>query len=202
LTVPSRLGAADPRPCLGRELESELGSRLWPVHRLDFEVSGLVLFARTAEAHRIAGAAFEARRVRKTYQALTEGADRVEQLPARFDWSSRLVRGKRRTFEAPHGAPAHTHAVALDRVQAHPLLTSTEELLLFELHPETGRPHQLRVHLARAGFPVAGDTLYGARTHLRDPHAIALRSVGLAFQSDDDRKALGVPPAFTVAGLA
>ena len=54
--------------------EQQLGQRLWPVHRLDREVSGLVLFARTAEAHRLAGGAFEGRRVDKQYQALTEGA--------------------------------------------------------------------------------------------------------------------------------
>ncbi|MBS1983183.1 MAG: RNA pseudouridine synthase, partial [Bdellovibrionales bacterium] len=53
LSVPSRLGADDARPCVGRELEKTHG-RVWPVHRLDLEVSGLILFARNAEAHRAA----------------------------------------------------------------------------------------------------------------------------------------------------
>ncbi len=197
------MGAGDPRPCLGRDLERELGVRLWPVHRLDFEVSGLVLFARTAEAHRIASAAFEGRRVRKSYQALTEGADRIVSLPASFEWSSRLVRGKRRTFEAPHGAPARTHATAVACVLAASIAASDgpDQLLRFELAPETGRPHQLRVHLAHAGFPVAGDTLYGARSRLPDAHTIALRSVALSFDSEEDRAALGLPAALTVAGF-
>jgi tRNA pseudouridine32 synthase / 23S rRNA pseudouridine746 synthase len=208
LTVPSRLGQADPRPCLGRELERALSARLWPVHRLDLEVSGLVLFALTAEAHRTASAAFEGRRVHKVYQALTEGAELVAELPAVFDWQSRLVRGKRRSFQAPHGAPARTHARALARVPAGEATTALgaieppgQELLHFQLEPETGRPHQLRVHLARAGFPVAGDTLYGARTVVAAPGTIALRSVGLTFLAAEDREALGLPGPLEVPGL-
>ena len=205
LTVPSRLGAADPRPCLGRELEAALGQRLWPIHRLDLEVSGLVLFARNADAHRIASGAFENRCVDKAYEALCEGADQIDELPAEFDWRSRLVRGKRRSFEAAHGSPAHTRARALARVKAAPFLESDGdapgELLHFRLEPETGRPHQLRVHLARAGFPVAGDALYGARTRLRDPKSIALRSVSLHFSAEVDRTALGLPDTLTVPGL-
>ncbi|HMN69804.1 MAG TPA: pseudouridine synthase, partial [Bdellovibrionales bacterium] len=53
LTTPAR-SADDPRPCLGRELQAAVGSQVYPVHRLDFEVGGLVLFARTAQAHRVA----------------------------------------------------------------------------------------------------------------------------------------------------
>ena len=205
LTVPSRLGAADPRPCLGRQLEQALQARLWPVHRLDFEVSGLVLFARSAAAHRIASEAFEGRRVAKTYEALTEGADRIVELPAAFDWESRLVRGKRRSFEAPHGTLARTHARAVAWVPAaehvRPDSGLDDRLVHFVLEPETGRPHQLRVHLARAGFPVAGDVLYGARTTIAAPDTIALRSVGLALLAPADREALGLAGPLTVPGL-
>jgi tRNA pseudouridine32 synthase / 23S rRNA pseudouridine746 synthase len=199
------MGRDDPRPCLGRDLERALGVRLWPVHRLDFEVSGLVLFARSASAHRTASSAFEGRRVRKTYEALTEGADRAPPLPATFDWESRLVRGKRRSFEAPHGAPARTHARAVARLPSAPFLapaTAAEvpELLHFVLEPETGRPHQLRVHLARAGFPVVGDALYGASTRWHQP-GIALRSVALELLTPDDRAALHLPERLAVPGL-
>ena len=68
LTVPGRFGDTPDDPSLGRALEQQLGQRLWPVHRLDLEVSGLVLFARSAEAHRVANAAFEGRRVEKQYR--------------------------------------------------------------------------------------------------------------------------------------
>ena len=196
LTVPSRIGASDPRPCLGRVLEEQLGQRLWPVHRLDVEVSGLVLFARSAEAHRTASVAFEARRVKKSYQAITEGAASLSELPASFTWQSRLFRGKRRTFEAPHGRMAVTHAVAQARVHI-----GGEDFLVFDLEPETGRSHQLRVHLAKAGFPILGDALYGARAGYDEPGAIALRSVRLAFTDDRERQTLGIPGPLEVSPL-
>ena len=209
LTVPSRTGAEDPRVCFGRQLETALGVRLWPVHRLDFEVEGVVLFAKHGAAHRIANAAFEARRVDKRYEALTEGSSTLSKVPAEFVWESLLVRGKRRSFEAPHGKPARTVARALARVPAAELLAPApgavavpQNLLHFALAPETGRPHQLRVHLARAGFPVAGDTLYGAVCPLRVPALIALRSVSLEFRDEADQRALGLSQPLRVPGFA
>jgi 23S rRNA-/tRNA-specific pseudouridylate synthase len=197
LTVPSRTGVDDPRACFGRQLEAALALRLWPVHRLDFEVDGVVLFAKHGNAHRIANAAFEARRVDKRYEALTEAAAVLPALPVDLAWESLLVRGKRRSFEAPHGKPARTRARALRLVPAADRFAPGQDkapktLVHFALAPETGRPHQLRVHLARAGFPVAGDVLYGACCPLAIPHAIALRSVSLAFIDPGDRAALGL----------
>jgi tRNA pseudouridine32 synthase/23S rRNA pseudouridine746 synthase len=201
LTVPSRMGEDDARPCFGRQLEAALGLRLWPVHRLDFEVSGLVLFAKTAEAHRVAGMAFESRRVAKGYEALTEGAERVGALPRDFVWESLLVRGKRRSFEAAHGKPARTLATARALVSAAEAgVTGAAQLVHFRLAPETGRPHQLRVHLARAGFAVAGDQLYGAQSKLA-PDTIALRSVRLEVLDERDRRALDLGPPIVVPGF-
>ena len=209
LTVPGRMGAADPRPCLGRQLERELRCRLWPVHRLDLEVSGLVLFARHAEAHRVASVAFESRRVRKRYQALTEGAERDDARPdARFSWESLLVRGKKRSFEAPHGKAALTEARLVERLPAVPWVAGAEapgetpaEILRFELEPHTGRAHQLRVHLARAGFPVVGDALYGSRLRFVEAPAIALRSVAIELTEQGDRRALDLPESLSVEGF-
>jgi tRNA pseudouridine32 synthase / 23S rRNA pseudouridine746 synthase len=208
LTVPSRQGAADVRPVMGRQLEGVLGIRLWPVHRLDYEASGLVIFAKSAESHRVASSAFERRRVCKNYEALTEGADRIATLPASFVWQSRLVRGKKRSFEAPHGKLAVTRARAIARVQAAAFVRTIPDvvrpslLLRWWLEPETGRPHQLRVHLARAGFPIAGDRLYGAQTIFKDSEAIALRAVRLEFLDEDDRRALQLTGALEIAGFA
>jgi 23S rRNA-/tRNA-specific pseudouridylate synthase len=214
LTVPSRTGDEDPRACFGRQLEAALNVRLWPVHRLDFEVEGVVLFAKHGNAHRIANAAFEARRVDKRYEALTEGAAKLagSALPVAFTWESLLVRGKRRSFEAPHGKPARTNAEARALVPAAGRLevTSTagvpavgvpQTLVHWALAPETGRPHQLRVHLARAGFPVAGDVLYGAVCPLVLADAIALRSVSLEFLDESDRRALGLEGPLRIPGL-
>lgn len=192
LTVPSRAGEADPRPCLGRQLERELGVRLWPVHRLDVEVSGLVLFAKDAEAHRAANAWFEGRSVSKVYEALTEGALESARVGHPVEWRSSLQRGKRRTFESPHGKPAVTRATCLG--------PRPDGALFWRLEPLTGRPHQLRVHLAVHGFPIVGDMLYGARR----PHAgegIALRAVRLDFSACAEAARLGLPPRLEVEGL-
>jgi tRNA pseudouridine32 synthase / 23S rRNA pseudouridine746 synthase len=205
LTTPSRLGAADPRPTLGRLLEQQLGARLWPVHRLDLEVTGLVLFAKDADAHRLASAAFEERRVHKRYEALCEGAmEPPATVGGTFTWQSLLVRGKRRSFEAPHGKQAITHARLLGLVAAGPWLPpgAADEgapLLHFLLEPETGRAHQLRVHLARAGCPVLGDALYGARRPFREPGTVALRSVALEIGDPGDRAGLGLAEGVTLA---
>jgi tRNA pseudouridine32 synthase/23S rRNA pseudouridine746 synthase len=182
LTTPARL-STDPRPCLGRELQTELGQQIYPVHRLDFEVSGLVLFAKTTEAHREAQRWFEQELVVKTYQARSavpaSAMDWVE-------WSSKIVRGKRRSFEAEHGK--------LARTRARVLVSGG----LWELQPLTGRPHQLRVHMARHGYPIEGDTLYGG-VALTSKNTICLRAVELDFSGIDKR--FGLPERLSVEGL-
>lgn len=192
LSVPGRQGSEDPRPVLGLWLQAQLGQRLWPVHRLDFEVSGLVVFALTADAHRRACQAFELRRVAKTYEALT-GFSVPPAQGQTFVWSSLLVRGKRRSFEAPHGAQAETHARCEDVLTGSAAgdYAPLAPLCLWRLFPKTGRPHQLRVHLANHGYAIAGDVLYGGAA--APGSGIALRSTSLAFLDPADRQALDVP---------
>ena len=188
LSVPSRLGAADPRPCLLHQLTARYGgAQVFPVHRLDEDVSGLILFARTPDAQRTLSAAFEERRARKRYEAFTELASAhpgTEQL----QWQSRLLRGKKRAYESPHGKLAITWARCVgDR------LLESKRVLRFELEPRTGRSHQLRVHLATHGMPIVGDRLYGATTDFA-PGGIALRSVHLEI----DGLVLGAPGLVTL----
>lgn len=190
LSVPSRMGAEDARPCLGRVLERgapESGGsafgRLWPVHRLDIEVTGLVLFARNADAHRAASGWFESRQVAKLYRALSEGTpDPAWREGAEMVWESLLVRGKKRTFEAPHGKPSRTRAVWKGR---------TGEFMTWELEPLTGRSHQLRVELAKRKCPIVGDMLYGAAPR-SEGEGIALRSVLLDFTKCPGAERLGL----------
>ncbi|MCG5052631.1 MAG: RNA pseudouridine synthase [Myxococcales bacterium] len=203
LTVPGRQGERDGRPCLGRWLEAELGVRLWPVHRLDFEVAGLVVFACDAGAHRAASLAFEQRLVRKTYEGLTALPPAPPDPGSAWTWESQLVRGKRRSFAAPYGQWARTRAVFVRRLESAVGLPGLEgvapPLGIWKLFPETGRPHQLRVHLAAAGFPLLGDPLYGGPP-APSREGIALRSVSLVFPgalSDE----LGVPSELQVPGL-
>lgn len=184
LSVPSRLGAQDARPCVGIFMQEQLGARLWPVHRLDEEVSGLLLFARSAGAHRLLCSGFEAHLIEKTYQALCEG--RIPEDLALGETrliTSTLLRGKRRAYVHPAGKRAVTQVK---------LLSVLDDILRFELKPQTGRPHQLRVELARRGCPILGDSLYGARRAFSEG-GIALSAVALGFARFSEREALGLP---------
>lgn len=176
LSVPGRSGPSgpDPRPSLGRLLEEHLERRVYPVHRLDYGVGGIMLFALSPRAQRIFSAAFEEGRILKTYEALTTGSGDIPPSP----FENKLVRGKKRSFEAPYGKPALTLAEPTGSLQISP----TETALSWQLRPLTGRPHQLRVQLAMRGFPILGDTLYGGLE--RAPFvggSIALRATSLAF---------------------
>lgn len=215
LTVPSRFEADDRRPVLGRELEKALSARLFPVHRLDFEVSGLVLFAKTAAAHREAGRWFEQRIVRKIYQGLSgerSFSHWPDKLPAATEeipenepvlWTSRILRGKRRSYEHPKGDRAETLATQAGRNSAGELQ--------WLLEPKTGRAHQLRFEMSRHGFPLLGDILYGAsEPWIKEeagapgaavPEAIALRAVSLDFSGVSESARQGLPPILEVKGL-
>jgi 23S rRNA-/tRNA-specific pseudouridylate synthase len=152
-----------------------------------------VLFARSAEAHRVLCRAFETRAVRKSYEAWTEGV-RPTARDEPLVWESRLLRGRRRVHEAPEGKLARTIARPLDPVRRGP-----GELLRWKLSPETGRPHQLRCQAAARGWPVAGDVLYGSQVDFgRD--RIALRAIALDLSAvpDEDRARLGIPALFEV----
>jgi 23S rRNA pseudouridine1911/1915/1917 synthase len=131
----------------------ELGGALEPglVHRLDNDTSGVLLAARTAAAHAALRRQFAEHRIVKKYIALVRGE--VKQA-ATIDAPIEHVRGsarRMRVAEPGKGREAVTHYVPLRRVGSHTLL---------ELEMRTGVRHQIRVHLAAIGHPVAGDLLY------------------------------------------
>ena len=212
LSVPSRMGAADTRPCVGKILEETLKVRLWPVHRLDLEVTGILLFAKDAEAHRLANYWFENRLVGKTYEAISSG-DPAEGSEQTFIWRSNLLRGKKRAYESPHGKPSETAA----RVQRI-VNIADGPAILWHLEPHTGRPHQLRYELSRHGYPILGDRLYGSDRpcpssppNLNQPekypyiqddnHSIALRCVSLDFSRCAEASSLGLPEVLMAPSL-
>jgi tRNA pseudouridine32 synthase/23S rRNA pseudouridine746 synthase len=134
-----------------------IGSRLWVVHRLDRETSGALAFARTAAAHRALSQAFERREVAKVYRALVAGVPPsprgVIDLPLHD-----ARKGKSRPAAAGEpGAKAATTGFEVLRRWRH----DSAAVALVELRPDTGRHHQIRVHLRAIGLPILADAVYG-----------------------------------------
>ncbi|MFA6109357.1 MAG: RNA pseudouridine synthase [Candidatus Latescibacterota bacterium] len=147
----SAIPERDPdRPCLVSLVAAWLGERLWVVHRLDKEVSGVILFARSAEAHRHLNDEFAARRVCKTYLALAHGRISVDQ--GVIERPVRTFGSGRAGVDDEHGKPSRTEFAVLARASEHTLVSA---------HPVTGRRHQLRVHFYSLGHSLAGDPRYG-----------------------------------------
>ncbi len=150
--ISSAHDAARPdEPDLRALLEARFGP-LWPVHRLDRDTSGVIVFARNEAAHRLLSEQFEGRDVTKIYHALVVGnpswAERTADAPLRVDGDRR----HRTVVDAVRGKPSVTHFRVLQRLKRYSLV---------EAVPETGRTHQIRVHAALLGHPIAADDLYG-----------------------------------------
>lgn len=164
------------------------GARLFVVHRLDRETSGLLVFAKSAAAKRVLQDQFAARTVERGYVAVVEG--RMSQDAGTL--RSRLREGAslrvRATRRAGAGREAITHYRVLARGPAATLL---------DLSLETGRRGQIRAQLAALGHPIAGDHAYGSR---RDPlHRLVLHASRLGFRHPRGpamRFESPVPPAF------
>ena len=193
LSVPSRLGSKDPRPILGHLLEQQLGQKIWPCHRLDEDVSGLLLFALNAKAHRAANSWFEKHQIQKQYQALSEHNHTSPRLNDPQLWACRLVRGKKRAYEADFGKESKTNAKFLGSYSTD----SQIQCFLWLLEPLTGRSHQLRYEMMRHLMPIVGDTLYGSQIAFDEP-GIALRAVRLNFSACTDLLEYALPQALAL----
>jgi RluA family pseudouridine synthase len=139
-------------PYLVKQLEEQFG-RLWVVHRLDKVTSGVMVFARTAEAHRTLSLLFETRAVHKSYHAVVVGNPKWDEHTARHPLRINVGHSHRTAVDHSKGKPSETAFRVLENFDGYALLAAV---------PHTGRSHQIRAHLSALGFPILADSLYGA----------------------------------------
>ncbi|KPK12452.1 MAG: pseudouridine synthase [Acidithiobacillales bacterium SG8_45] len=177
-------------PGRGKSKQDSLASRVqreFPealiVHRLDMETSGLLLLARDPHMQREMSRAFARREVEKAYRAEVIGRlDHVSgiiDLPLICDWPNR----PRQMVDQERGKPSLTRY----RVIGY---DEERDISRVELHPATGRTHQLRVHLQALGHPILGDALYADETARAGADRLLLHATRLAFIHPQSREPL------------
>lgn len=169
LTVPGK--HQDHKDCLERRVRAEFpDARI--VHRLDMDTSGLLVMARSPEAHRHLGLQFEKRYVDKAYEAIVWEIVKDDHgtinLPLRCDWPNR----PRQMVDFDLGRKAMTDWKVLKRDQYNTRIA---------LFPKTGRSHQLRVHMLELGHPILGDNLYATSDALNATARLCLHATKLEF---------------------
>jgi len=179
------------KPCLLGLLQTRYPTPLYVVHRLDKEVSGVILFARHAAAHQCLNDQFAARQVRKTYLAVLHGVvvedTGVIEAPVRQFGSGRMG------VDGARGKPAATAFRVLERLAAATVV---------EASPTTGRRHQLRVHFYSLGHAIVGDPRYGERNLQRRFPRLMLHAASLELHLPSGRPlhvACPPPPSFVEA---
>src|SRR3989338_1308366 len=154
------------------------------VHRLDKDTSGLLLVAKNLPAHEYFSQLFKDRKITKTYITLVSGVVSKDEgvVSLAIARSKKDLRKRVATPRVVEGArAAETHYNVIKRYKEYTLL---------EVHPKTGRTHQIRSHLASIGYPVACDTLYGGKNY-RCPKGLVrqfLHASGLEFVANDGKR--------------
>jgi len=162
--------------------EGASGGRAGIVHRLDRATSGVIIGAKHAKALSALQKQFAQRKVKKTYMAIVAG--HLKQKEAVIDMPIERNPKAPATFRVgSNGKSAITH---------YKVIQESETASLIELTPETGRTHQLRVHLAQLGHPIIGDPLYGTGTYGDRLYLHAL-SLEITLPTSRERKLFTAP---------
>jgi 23S rRNA pseudouridine1911/1915/1917 synthase len=170
---------------LGKPLAGLGSSRPGIVHRLDKDTSGLLLVAKDDDAQATLVDALRDRRIERTYLALVRGT--TSSASGTIDAPLGRNPVKRRSIAVvPGGRPAVTH---------YRVLAANDKLSLLEVTLETGRTHQIRVHLSHLGHPVLGDKTYGGVSELSRAVGLTrpfLHAAALSFPHPDDARRIEV----------
>lgn len=184
LTVPpSGGGAPNVADRLRRQAKAR-GGETFPVHRLDRDTSGVLVFAKTRQAKDALEAAFRERTVEKRYLALAHGRLRPAKGTIRSYIEDRGKTARSRAAPTRSGKPAVTR---------YRVVQSYAQATLVEAHPETGRLNQIRLHLADRGCPLVGERKYAvaSRYPLRFKRPL-LHAAGLRFPHPVERRVVVV----------
>jgi RluA family pseudouridine synthase len=168
-------GGIAPGASLQEQVAEHIGARAFLVHRLDRDTSGVIVFARDSAEHRRLSLLFEGRQVDKSYLAVVQG---------HMGSPSGEIRDPLREFGSgrvgvdPRGKDALTRWTARERLaDAH----------LLDVTAQTGRRHQIRVHLYAAGHPILGDTRYGEERPIGAASRLMLHALQLTLPDADGR---------------
>lgn len=163
--------------------------KLYPVHRLDKEASGVIVFAKSPEAHRHLNREFDRRLVRKTYLLVLQG--RLRTRKGKIDTPIREFGSGRMGVDRARGKASLTEYEVVEILKDYTVVKAV---------PLTGRRHQLRVHFYSIGHPVVGDRRYGERRAQQAYPRLLLHALSLAFRLPSGEEVsieAPVPPSFS-----
>jgi len=163
---------------------SSLGDKTRPgiIHRLDKDTSGLLVIAKNDNAHRLLASQFRRHQIDRRYWAVVRGVVQHDEMRSDEPLGRSVMNRKRVIVKPDDGKPAATWFRVLKRFQ---------NATLVEARPETGRTHQIRVHLRVLGYPVLGDLVYGVASHLIQRQALHAKEIGFTHPRTNEKLFFG-----------